>query len=678
MNTRDVAELAQTLFEEIGDAAFIADPETLKVTDVNPMAQRLTGLARRELLQFSLDQLFRSDEDVGLSHLQRALQTTQTFHSQEGYFLRQGGWAHWLPVNLTLTRLHTEREPLGLVLARDITDRVRAEDELRLANSTLEERVRDRTSELAKSNEALRQEVAKHQRAEEALHLAQQRLVHLVDSSPAVLLQLALDSRRIRGISWISDNLQQMLGYMPVDAYRQDWWLGHVFAQDREMALTEIESQLFAHGHCASEFRFRHGDGNYRWTRLDVRLVRDTSGQQLEAIGSWSDITEHKRLEDLYRQSQKMEAIGKLASGVAHDFNNLLTVINGYGELLLGELPVGNPSRDLIQVMLAAGDRAAGLTRQLLAFSRKAIVELKVLDLAVVVTDVERMLRRIVGEDIQLAVSFEPDAGAIKADPGQIEQVILNLVVNARDAMPRGGKLTIEVRKAELDAHYCKAHPDAGPGLYVLLAVSDTGTGMDEATRARIFEPFFTTKGERGTGLGLATVHGIVRQSNGHVAVYSELGRGTTFKVYLPLVETRAPTVRTGPGKMTLPPGTETILLAEDEDGVRAFIKMVLQHCGYTVKEARDGYDAVEVAHNHSGRIDLLISDVVMPRLGGRDLAERIVQMFPGIKLLFLSGYTDDAVVRHGILEAEVAFLQKPFTPALLAAKVRQVLDGAI
>jgi CheY-like chemotaxis protein len=286
------------------------------------------------------------------------------------------------------------------------------------------------------------------------------------------------------------------------------------------------------------------------------------------------------------------------------------------------------------------------------------------------------MLRRIVGEDIQLSVAADPTAGAVKADAGQVEQVILNLVVNARDAMPTGGRITIEVGIVELDETYTRGHPDARPGPHVLLAVTDTGCGMDAATAARVFEPFFSTKGEHGTGLGLATVYGIVKQSGGHVAVYSEVGVGTTFKVYLPRVEKRPPESRSRRDPRVLPKGGETVLMVEDEEGVRALTRHILQGCGYTVLDARDGAEAVRLVGQHRGRIDLLVTDVVMPRMGGRDVAERVAALHPGVKVLFLSGYTDDAVVRHGILEAEVAFLQKPFTPAALAAKVRDVLDG--
>jgi two-component system cell cycle sensor histidine kinase/response regulator CckA len=388
------------------------------------------------------------------------------------------------------------------------------------------------------------------------------------------------------------------------------------------------------------------------------------------------DITQQKRLEDQVRQSQKMEAIGRLAGGVAHDFNNLLTVISGYGELLLATLPAGESSHDLVKEIIAAGRRAAGLTRQLLTFSRQAVIEPKVLSLSALVEDLDKMLRRIIGEDVQLAVVSEPRVGAVKADPGQIEQLILNLVVNARDAMPQGGRITIEVRNADLDDTYVRDHLDAKPGTHVLLAVSDTGCGMDRPTLARMFEPFFTTKGEKGTGLGLATVHGIVKQSGGHVTAYSELGRGTTFKVYLPRVSEQLSWARSDLAKAVRPHGTETVLLTEDEDAVRSLARRILQECGYVILEARDGAEAVRLAEEHDGQIHLMVTDVIMPGLGGREAAVQVAARHPGIKILYLSGYTDDAVVRHGILQAEVAFLQKPFSATALAVKVRAVLDG--
>ncbi len=523
---------------------------------------------------------------------------------------------------------------------------------------------------------SLGQDVTERKRLEEQYLQAQQRLRDIIASSPVVLFTLAVAGEQIQGISWISDNLVEVFGYRPEVALARDWWLGTIHPEDREQVIAQTHAELFRQGHTIHEYRFRHADGRHCWTRGELRLIRDEAGRPVEVVGSWSDITERKNLEDQYRQAQKMEAIGRLAGGVAHDFNNLLTVINGYGELVLSHLPPGNPIRELIQAVVAAGDRAAGLTRQLLAFSRKAIVEPRILDLKAVVADIDKLLRRIIGEDIQLTVIADAALGRVKADPGQIEQVIVNLVVNARDAMPQGGRLTIEVCNVELDESYARQHTDARPGPHVLLAVSDTGCGMDQATMSHIFEPFFTTKGEKGTGLGLATVHGIVKQSGGHVGVYSEVGRGTTFKVYLPRTEERPVSGKSHHGLAVLPHGRETVLLVEDEEGVRVLSRHILHGCGYTVLEACDGADALRVAGQHPGPIDLLITDVVMPRMGGSELAGQLAARHAGMRVLFLSGYTDDAVVRHGILENQVQFLQKPFTPVALAVKVREVLDN--
>jgi two-component system cell cycle sensor histidine kinase/response regulator CckA len=408
-----------------------------------------------------------------------------------------------------------------------------------------------------------------------------------------------------------------------------------------------------------------------------VEPLRDSDGQVSGAICMSLDITDRKQLEEQLRQAQKMEAVGRLAGGIAHDFNNLLMVIQGYSDLLVERLPGGDPLRRNAEQIQMASQRASSLTRQLLAFSRKQMLAPKILNVQSVVAEMEKILRRLIGEDIQLETSSAPDLGLVRADRSQIEQVILNLAVNARDAMPQGGRLTIETANVELDSSY--SHPPAvlSPGRYVMMAVTDNGCGMDAETQAHVFEPFFTTKEKgKGTGLGLATVYGVVKQSGGYVWVYSEPGRGTSFKIYLPRIEeTAVPAVRDGKSEMQVPQrGSETILLVEDEKGVRELAREYLASSGYTVIEAEDGHTALELAAMHVGQIHLLLTDVVMPGISGRELAERVSQIRPGIKIIYMSGYTDQAVVHHGILRNDAVLLQKPFTLMTLAGKLREML----
>ncbi len=388
------------------------------------------------------------------------------------------------------------------------------------------------------------------------------------------------------------------------------------------------------------------------------------------------DVTESRRLEEQLRQAQKMEAVGRLAGGVAHDFNNVLSVILGYGEMLLSDLPAGEPMRDDIDEIAKAARRAADLTRQLLTFSRQQVMDPKVLDLNDLLSNVDKMLRRVLGADVDLASLPAKGLGRVRADPGSIEQVVMNLVVNARDAMPTGGHLTIETANVELDEEYARLHAGAKPGPHVMLAVTDTGIGMDAQTLGRIFEPFFTTKPQgKGTGLGLSTVFGIVHQSGGTVWAYSEPGKGTTFKVFLPRVDASLDARNSD-----LPPpvvrGTETILLVDDDDQVRLVARAILLKHGYQVIEARNAGEALLHAENHSGAIHLLLTDVVMPQVSGPALAVRLAATRPEMKVLCMSGYTDDSIVRHGVIEGHVAFLQKPVTPLSLTRKVRSVLDG--
>jgi PAS domain S-box-containing protein len=645
-------------------------------------------------------------------------------------------------------------------------------------------------------------DVTERNQAAAALREAQQRLQHVVSSSPAVLYSSRLEGREFVG-TWVSENIVRLLGYTPEEVLVPGWWDAQIHPGDRERVAGELAG-FFAEGQLAHEYRVRDKTGNYRWIRAELRLLRDTSGRPAEAVGSWSDvgarkeaelslleseeqyrllfdsnphpmwvfdeetlgflavndaavrhygwsrdeflamtikdisdpaevplllenvarskrerqvmglgtigvwkhlkkdgslidveggvspiafqghdawlalatdITERRKLEAQLLQSQKMESVGRLAGGVAHDFNNLLGVITGYAELLQRRLPKDPKLEKYLDDILKAAHRAADLTRQLLAFSRRQVLQPRILDLNEVVAEMEKMLRRLIGEDVRLVMSLAAKLPSIQADAGQLEQVLMNLVVNARDAMPQGGRLVIETASLQLDAKSASIHAGMGPGSFAVLAVSDTGQGMSAEVRAQIFEPFFTTKAPgKGTGLGLATVHGIVKQSGGHVFVYSEPGRGSTFKVYLPTLE-ETPSAAPSRADLEPPRGTETVLVVEDEAALREFAVECLQSKGYTVLQAPNGVAAVELCMRFEGPIHLLLTDVVMPELGGSELTARLAVQRPDMRVLYMSGYTDDAVILHGVLTREMPFLEKPFTTASLARKVREVLD---
>jgi PAS domain S-box-containing protein len=420
-------------------------------------------------------------------------------------------------------------------------------------------------------------------------------------------------------------------------------------------------------------------DGTRRWLQVDAVPLLGPDREPVQVVSTFVDVTERKQLEEQLRLSQRLEAIGRLAGGVAHDFNNLLTIILGSTELLSAQLDSADPRGRYVSEITSAGERAASLTRQLLAFGRRQVLAPEVLDLNAVVVDLDDMLRRLLGPRVELRAVLDPVLGRVKADSGQIEQVILNLVVNARDAMPNGGKLTIETANVDLDDAYARRRMPVQPGPYVRIAVTDTGTGMDAETQAHVFEPFFTTKDlGKGTGLGLSTVYGIVKQSGGYVWVYSELGLGTTFKVYLPRVEAAVPTPRLQPVPGASLHGTETVLVVEDQAELGAIVRDVLQQHGYTVLEANRAGQALQVSDQHPGPIHLLLTDVVMPEMGGRDLANRLAPRRPSMQVLYMSGYTDQSITSNGFLEAGLAFLEKPFTSTVLLQKVRNLLDAPL
>ncbi len=469
----------------------------------------------------------------------------------------------------------------------------------------------------------------------------------------------------------------QMMGYAsPAEAMAQPGAAFQANADGRQRFLERLRRE----GSLVNfENQARRKDGSLVWVVENVSLLpSDEEGGEV-LLGTVFDMTERRRLEEQLLQSQKMEAVGRLAGGIAHDFNNLLTAISGYSELLLRELPEGDPRRESAEEIRKAGGRAAGLTQQLLAFSRRQVLEPRVLDLNAVIAGMERMLRRVIGEDIELITAPQPDLWRAKADPGQIEQAILNLVVNARDAMPRGGRLTLETANVELDEKFAGRYATVEPGPHVMLAVSDTGIGMDQELQARLFEPFFTTKEHgKGTGLGLSTTYGIVKQSGGSIWVYSEPGHGTTFKIYLPRCEEPLEELPPAAPAREAAPGTETILLVEDEPEVRRLVEKLLRLKGYRVLSAGSPADAVATAKRHDDAIHLLLTDVIMPGMNGRELARLLAAGRPAMRVLYMSGYADAAMNQHGILPPGTAFLSKPFTPELLARKIREVLDGGV
>jgi signal transduction histidine kinase/CheY-like chemotaxis protein len=449
-----------------------------------------------------------------------------------------------------------------------------------------------------------------------------------------------------------------------------------IHPDDRASVLETVGNAMKSGADFSMQYRSVAPDSTVRWLSGAGRIHLGEHGEPVRGVGISQDVTERRKLEAQFQQAQKMEAVGRLAGGVAHDFNNLLTAILGYCELLLPDFQAGDPHRADLEEIQKAGTRAAGLTRQLLTFSRKQIIEPTVLDLNAVVSDMRSMLGRLIGEDITVVVDPGPELALLKADRGQVEQIVMNLAVNARDAMPKGGILTIATANIELDEDYAVMHAGVTPGSYVALTVTDTGVGMTPDVQARLFEPFFTTKEVgKGTGLGLATVHGIAKQSGGSVGVYSELGKGTSFHVYFPSAEAALMAVDAKPPVTRWPPVEEWVLVVEDADGLRELFRRLLQGQGYTVLVASNADEALRLFEEHPS-IDLLLTDVVMPGASGPELTRQLVERRPALKVVYMSGYTEEAIVEHGVPKPGVAFLHKPFTSDALVRKLREVLDG--
>ncbi len=507
--------------------------------------------------------------------------------------------------------------------------------------------------------------------AQTALRLSEQSYRSLIEGAPYGICRATVDGQLLQ----VNRAMAEMLGYESETELLLQSLRTEIFNQP--VNYDEFLAQLRGRGSCQGfECTWRCQGGMSILMRLGGWSVLDGTGEisYLEIIAE--NVTERKQLENQLRQAQKMQAIGQLAGGVAHDFNNLLTVVEGHVEMMLSEVPPSGTLRHRLEEIEKAADLASTLTRRLLAFSRMQVLQSKVLDLNVVIAGMSQMLGRLIGENIEMTFLPGADLGRVKADPSQIEQVLMNLVVNARDAMPGGGRLTIETHNAQLDATYSRQQAIVERGDYVLLVVSDTGRGMDGETQARVFEPFFTTKQPgQGTGLGLSMVYGVVKQSGGYIWVYSEPGRGAAFKIYLPRVTDPADETA-AVVSVSSPRGKETILFAEDEESVREIVSGFLESKGYQVLAADDGISAKQIAKSHKGEIDLLLTDVVMPKKGGRELAEDLRRILPHLKVLFISGYTGDFVVRNAILESGAAFVQKPFSMQYLANKIREVLDG--
>jgi two-component system, cell cycle sensor histidine kinase and response regulator CckA len=619
-------EWYRLLFDANPLPMWVYDIETLAFLGVNDAAVKHYGYSREEFLGMRITDIRPAEEVPKVLAVARAPDSPE---------FDGGVWRHrtkdgdTILVEVVTHALTVLDRPARLTLAHDVTERKRAERELRETNDTLQT---------------------------------------LIQASP-----LAIVTTDINGtVSEWNVAAERMFGWFAGDVLGRPIPILPVEQIEDDMRRLTVSGE---HSFTGYETRCARKDGTLVDVYVSTAVLRGIGGV-LGTVWVMADVTERKQVEEQLRQAQKMDAVGQLAGGVAHDFNNLLTVITSYGQFLLNALPEQDPRRSDAHQITQAAARAASLTRQLLAFSRRQVLQQQVLDLNEVIGDMERLLRRVISEDISLVTQFEGGIGAVRADRGQIEQVVMNLVVNARDAMPKGGALAISTRVVHLDTAYARRHAGVNPGRHVVISVRDSGVGMDATTQQRIFEPFFTTKAKgKGTGLGLSTVYGIVRQSGGHIDVRSSIGRGTTFEILLPQVSATVPAKAEHPIGAALPRGTETVLVVEDEDAVRLIVRRVLESQGYDIIEARDGNDALRICGQHDGELHLVLSDVIMPGMGGRELARALATSRPGLPILFMSGYNDDGELAGAVGDLEPGVLAKPFTAETLARQVREALD---
>jgi two-component system cell cycle sensor histidine kinase/response regulator CckA len=628
---RESEALLRTFVDHAADAFFLHDTDDFgKILDVNRQACESLGYSREELIGN-----YPREFDVGLSpeeviRIGMRVAAGETFAFETRHRRKDGSE---FPVEMRVRPFQHGGKRMSVALGRDITERKQAE------------------KALSESHDLLRA---------------------VVEGTPDAILVKDMQGRyrmiNTAGARGMGRTVEEVIG-------KTD---GEIMAPEAAAVIRERELQILATGETETFEETVATSGGPRVFLTTKGIYRDRQGNVIGLIGLARDVTDLKKLETEFRQAQKMEALGGLAGGVAHDFNNLLMIITGYSELVFNRLRADDPSRGPLTEIQKAGERAVALTRQLLAFSRKQVLQPQVLRLNQLLDELISLLRRLIGEDIELTQALDPGLGLAKVDPGQFEQAIINLAVNARDAMPGGGRLSLATRNAKIGDADLEWHPDARLGRYVVVEVSDTGQGMDESVQARIFEPFFTTKAAgKGTGLGLAMVYGFVKQSGGHVEVESIPGRGTTFRLYLPRSEETESSRTPASEDFRIPKGEETILLVEDEEAVRTLARLVLQSYGYKVLEAADGQEGLAVAREYPGTIHMMVTDMVMPRMSGRQLADHLARERPRLPILFMSGYTDDAELQSGVTGAGEGFIPKPISPLALTRKVRQILDSA-
>ena len=647
-NTMSEVILSSELLEALPDAIVAVD-DNGTIVQINSQTQELFGYTRNELLgqkvEILVPESYRPRHHQHREHFTAAPKTRRMGADLDLYGRRRNGSE--FPVEISLSPVYTENGTLVLSAIRDISDRKRIAEELRRANEEL------------------------HRRTSEQLGEYRTRLASIIDSSEDAIIGKDLDGTIT---SW-NQGAERIYGYSPEDVVGKH--ISILAPSDRPDEIPEILRKI-NRGESVEHFESARvaKDGRRLDVSISVSPLRDAKGDVVGASAIARDITAQKRTEGQLHQSQKMEAIGRLAGGVAHDFNNILAIISACTEFLRDRMDRAPETSQYIENIKKAIERGSSLTRQLLAFSRSSVIQPRILDLNERLKDVGKLLRPLMGDDVEILIVSKSPAAVIEADPGQLDQIVVNLAVNARDAMPRGGKFILETRAEKLDEAFAEQHQNVPAGKYVLLAVSDTGSGMDEATVSRVFEPFFTTKETgKGTGLGLATVYGIVKQSAGHIMVYSEPGHGTTFKIYLPSADHKIGFATKSEVETVSPKrhGT-TILLVEDDEIMRALTRQLLQEHGYTVIEADDGKSALQWVESHPDPIDLVLTDVVMRRMSGPELADRLHAAYPNLKVVYMSGYTGELIAEREVLKRGITLLEKPFTRNALLNTIHATL----